>query len=750
MESLCHTFAWKTGLLLLLVSQGASQDSRGPASVLRNDFDRRVCDSPSPTSAEPVEDDLSCVSQSLRKLKCQWQTANQRDAKMYLYVNTFTGNPEQPCTCSEDWCGSCPGLCCSWKVSPYDPTCLAIMIKTATATQVCNVTFNHSMIVLPDPADEVKVNQTESYRELEVSWETPLYLSEFEPGFFYTVGYRPKDVSAYGLRDWQNETGYYHGRSTTVRLTSLHGWVDYDVRVRLRSGARPPPWPDNGTDGWWSSEASGSGSTAQGAPEVAPAVGVGTFEVESDADSGRRAVALQWRPVPPLLHNGPGLEYRVLVRDQTNNTVRNLTEIGSSVRIDNLNKNTSYRMEITAANRAGVGLETAAVRIPAAPPPAPLLPAVVYHAGTRHYELRWPAEENLTYTAYVCTDGLPSSAPCKNNLYWKNLGSASAVNLTLEELNVTDSLTPDKVRFALSAETFAEDSSGMAWDSCVHPQQYNTQHSAPEIFPDYDSTMNSVSLRWSADCVARGGVIEEVQAIWCEGHGSCDDAGNETPMKNESDVFSGVVVLDGLREGSDYATNLRLKYRGGFSGWSSPLLFSTKSSVLPTWLIVIIVIAAVAVTVVVLAAGVYSRRRIEVMVREVRREIHLPEGLDDHHFPSGKAGEIDVDVPLRPIDVGDSQSNKNVYVVSSQVLPVDKMHLQSPSSGDRSRAQNNTEERKLFAQNGYVLPMFTTDVSDDGQDLLASAEDSGITVRLEADGSSGMRGQKDHEDRSLH
>lgn len=69
----------------------------------------------------------------------------------------------------------------------------------------------------------------------------------------------------------------------------------------------------------------------------------------------------------------------------------------------------------------------------------------------------------------------------QTNLYWKNLGSVSAVNLTLEELNVTDSVTPDEVRFALSAETFAEDSSGMAWDSCIHPQQYNTQHSAPEI-----------------------------------------------------------------------------------------------------------------------------------------------------------------------------------------------------------------------------------------------------------------------------
>ncbi|XP_070000363.1 interleukin-12 receptor subunit beta-1 isoform X2 [Penaeus vannamei] len=713
MKSLCHVDAWKTGLLFLLASHAASQDSRRSASILRNDFDRKVCDSPSPTSAEPVEDDLSCVSLSRRKLKCQWQTANQRDAKMYLYNYTPTWNPEdkntrRPCTCVEDWCASCLGLCCLWKVSPYDPTAPEIMIVTATATQVCNVTFNHSIIVRPDPAADVKVNQTGSYRELEVSWETPPFLLEFQPGLFYSVGYRPKNVSAYGLLEWQNETGSYHGRSTTVRLASLHGGVDYEVRVRLRSGARPPPAPDGGDDGWWSTEASGNAVTLQGAPEVAPAVGVGTFEVESDADSGRRAVALQWRPVPALLHNGPGLEYRVLVTDRTNNTVRNLTENGASVRIDNLNENMSYRMEIVAANRAGVGLQTAAVRVPAAPPPAPLLQAVVYHAGTRRYELRWPAKENLTYTAYVCTDGLSSSAPCKSNLYWKNLGSASAVNLTLEELNVTDSVTPDEVRFALSAETFAEDSSGMAWDSCIHPQQYNTQHSAPEIITNYDSTTNSVSLRWRADCAARGGVIEEVQAIWCEGRDSCVEAGNGIPRKNESDVFSGVVVLEGLREGSAYTANLRLRYRDGLSGWSSPLPFATKSSALPTWLIVTIVIVAIAVTVVVLSAGVYSRRRIEVIVREVQREIILPEGLVDQHYLSERARERQP----QPLD---SRSNKNVQAPSSQVLPLDKMHLQSLSSGDRSRAQNNIEEKKiLIDQNGYVLPVFN-DVGEDSQ-----------------------------------
>lgn len=43
------------------------------------------------------------------------------------------------------------------------------------------------------------------------------------------------------------------------------------------------------------------------------------------------------------------------------------------------------------------------------------------------------------------------------------------------------------------------------------------------------------------------------------------------------------------------------------------------------------------------------------------------------------------------------------------------MHLQSLSSGDRSRAQNNIEEKKiLIDQNGYVLPVFN-DVGEDSQ-----------------------------------
>ncbi|XP_047484748.1 uncharacterized protein LOC125036307 isoform X2 [Penaeus chinensis] len=718
MESFCLSNVRKVGVLLLLVSHVTSQDPWRPVSVLRSDSGQGRSD-----SEDTVTENLSCVSVNLESLMCRWEIPKipVSNYTMYLYNWLHFWDVKQSCTCYEEWCNSCPGVCCHWKAPAYDFTAPELMIELSIASSARNETFNQSVIVLPGPAENLRINTTESYQELEVRWDTPKFLLNFKPGLFYSVDYRPKNASVFGSFDWMSVAGHYNDKRATVRLTSLHGWVDYEVRVRLRSGARPPPDADDDDDDdpWWRSVVS-EAVTSQGAPEVAPAVGVGTFEVESDADSGRRAVALQWRPVPPLLHNGPGLEYRVLVRDQTNKTVKKLTETGTFVKIEDLDKDSSYRMEITAENRAGVGLETVAVRIPAAPPPAPLLPAVVYHAGTRHYELRWPAKENLTYTAYVCTDGLSFLSPCSSNLYWKNLGSASAANLTLGELNMTDSVTPDEVRFALSAETFAEDSSGMAWDSCVHPQQYNTQHSAPEIITDYDSTTNSVSLRWSANCAARGGVIEEVQAIWCEGHGSCDDA--ETPMKNESDVFSGVVVLEGLREGSEYAANLRLRYRGGLSGWSSPLLFSTKSLALPTWLIVIIVIVAIAVTVVVLVAGVYSRRKIKVIAQDAQRQIILPEGLGDSSAFQDPRRQDDDIRSRNSFTTAVMNNHDSIYdnvqysePLSAHVMCLDKEYFQTPFSGGRGLAQSNVDNETppLISQPGDVMPVFPSDVTGD-------------------------------------
>lgn len=67
----------------------------------------------------------------------------------------------------------------------------------------------------------------------------------------------------------------------------------------------------------------------------------------------------------------------------------------------------------------------------------------------------------------------------QGNLYWKGVGRTSAVNITLQEMNISQSAS--KPRFALSAENEARESSGMAWDTCARPQDYDSKPKSPVI-----------------------------------------------------------------------------------------------------------------------------------------------------------------------------------------------------------------------------------------------------------------------------
>lgn len=50
------------------------------------------------------------------------------------------------CTCYEEWCGSCSGVCCHWKAPAYDFTAPEIMIELSTGSSTLNETFNQPLI----------------------------------------------------------------------------------------------------------------------------------------------------------------------------------------------------------------------------------------------------------------------------------------------------------------------------------------------------------------------------------------------------------------------------------------------------------------------------------------------------------------------------------------------------------------------------------------------------------------------------
>lgn len=50
------------------------------------------------------------------------------------------------CTCYDDWCDSCPGVCCHWEAPAYDFTSSEIKIELLAETDVYTVLLNHSLI----------------------------------------------------------------------------------------------------------------------------------------------------------------------------------------------------------------------------------------------------------------------------------------------------------------------------------------------------------------------------------------------------------------------------------------------------------------------------------------------------------------------------------------------------------------------------------------------------------------------------
>lgn len=192
MKSFCLDNARKFGVLLMLVSQVTS-------SVLQ-DSSKGGRD-----TEDTVVENLSCASVNSESLQCMWEIPKVPSVSsytMYLYNWLHFWHVKQPCTCYEDWCDSCPGVCCHWKAPEYDFTSPEVMIELSTGTSERNATFDHFSIVIPGPAEKLSISTTESYQELEVRWETPKFFLNFEPGLFYSVDYRPKNVSVFGAFDW--------------------------------------------------------------------------------------------------------------------------------------------------------------------------------------------------------------------------------------------------------------------------------------------------------------------------------------------------------------------------------------------------------------------------------------------------------------------------------------------------------------------------------------------------------------------
>nr|XP_053655599.1 uncharacterized protein LOC128704500 [Cherax quadricarinatus] len=448
----------------------------------------------------------------------------------------------------------------------------------------------------------------------------------------------PNDLTFYHHADYLGATGQCQGPKCETVVQLDHWWTQYTLRVRLRSGAATMTLMD---DGWWSDWSPLSVLTPTSLPEVAPAVGPGTFLVTFR--SPLRDLTFTWRPVPTLLHNAPDFTYFVSASVSTTRvTVTNATVKGTCFTFANLSSSQSYRLEVVGQNSEGIGHERSWVLVWAARdmPQVPILPVVIIHQLQEQqllYELRWSSSgAGHGYTVYLCSGHLGTSHTCQAAIYWLALGELTSVNLTLADFNLTDADGGSGVIFGVSVEVVESGaSSGMSWDICTTPRVYSTALTPPTVDTPVVMSEGKVRMPWALDCDAWAGVVLALEVTYCPGHYTFPwECQGEVQV--ESEVWLGEVEVRHLEPDTLYTVWLRVTYRAGTSQWSPAQYFTTDNSPVKVvwWMVVVMVVVGLSSVVILVTLIRCAVRNLSVTMDDIHRDIHIPEGLISYNTPN--------------------------------------------------------------------------------------------------------------------
>ncbi|XP_070000011.1 uncharacterized protein [Penaeus vannamei] len=621
---------------------------------------------------------LTCISANLEYLNCSWRQpynpAQNNDYGAYLYNRTWH------CNYGRDQCVANT----SNGYRPEDPSPPLIF---STENVLGPASFTHTIdnwaAMLPKPAEDFAVEE-KSPMKISVTWTSPSPLRNFPPGLFYRLDLRGLNHSVSTM----TTVGKYSNSSTWEVETQVpFPWLTYEIKLRLRSGRRNATTDAHWEDGWSSEPVHEAVEIKPAAPWAAPEVDVGTFRVNRSADSSRMELTAMWRRLPPLLHNGPGLRYVVMCSNYSK--IVNTTEPMAT--FPNLPTG-SYRVTIKPENTEGPSNETSHIDINEKLPPTPALSVVVFHRTTKQYELRWEGESNYTYTVYVCIDDT-SSKDCKGNLYWKGVGRTSAVNITLQEMNISQSAS--KPRFALSAENEARESSGMAWDTCARPQDYDSKPKSPVI--EITETDESVILSWSLSCTNRSGIVEKAEASWGPKQHNCS-----------SQISSELQIpKHELQRDTNYTICLRLLYRSGYSDWSTTTYSIGKDSI-PIGIIVLLASISVVVVTVLVLVGKRIFRHIHKAHKELTRHINMPSVLSEEGegatLKDQRGSHCDLGTPCKaPEEVKQSPKDKTRWRATDDKIQETKLRPEEKEKQAYIFGMSHAEGQQGGSCAGYVL-----------------------------------------------
>ncbi|KAK3873639.1 hypothetical protein Pcinc_021363 [Petrolisthes cinctipes] len=584
-------------------------------------------------------EEWQCLSYNWEVLECHWllpYNPAQGDNEPYKsYLRTHNNNTS--CRCEGRKCtyqsASCSMFCCAWPAETYYSNQERTMFMDFMVSNALGGPqkyhyphlIHHWSVVLPDPAEDVALELVEG-RTVEVRWKTPAALRHFPPCLTYLLQYRLSSQDS----PWTlGGEGTCCSEECVRKVEVEYWWSNYQIRVRLRSSVA------SDYEQWWSSWSPINFTTPSIAPMSGPTLGPGSYQVSEAEVPEQRHLTLSWQPLQPRLHNGPLFTYTATTTQlhQVESVAADLVT-NTFATFYNLSSTVTYRVEVASKNSEGVS-DPSVVLVGASPslPITPFLPVVITHTPqpNQHvYELRWSQEHEeqsaVNYTVYLCTDNQETPQPCQGQLYWLPVGNVTAVNVTLADLQGSGEAS-GQLRFAVSGEGETGMSSGLAWDTCSIPRPYTTNRRPPTPSkPIVEEGI--VRVPWTAECQDWAGVLEGVQATYCQGHHNTTLDCHGDVDKVDCEVWSGEVKLVGMSAGVEYTVWLRLLYRAGSSLHSTPTTLITTNTHQVSWQMVTAVVVVSVLVVAVLTLTLFiSVRVVRAFRGQLTRPIILPEGL---------------------------------------------------------------------------------------------------------------------------
>ncbi|XP_066940420.1 uncharacterized protein [Macrobrachium rosenbergii] len=598
---------------------------------------------------------FSCISYNWEELICRWDVPFNPAQTFNRYRPVLFSGGKYLTNCGNGRSCQYSNLsgtqCCYWnKADGYQPRNrnLSLIFYIKDVFTSSDFEFHHSIddlaVVLPDSAEELKLTVTAN-RALTISWRIPSSLIGFPAGLLYRIDYRIIDARCTSSThcNWRLVSEERCSCENCRRQLQVEfPGLKYGFRVRLRSAAAAKVALD-GDDGW-SNAADSSIEVPPQRPWTAPAIIAGSFQVkENPYDPELRRVTLSWQPLHFTQFNGRHFRYAIVASGtgSVDNEMKVLTE-DTTVTFPNMSRNMNYRIEIRSVNSVGESEDKSVLYIPMSTniPRPPILPAAVYHEELGQYELRWQGDNGSTYKLFLCLDFDVDKEACREQIYWMSAGEVSAVNVTLEDFNVTELTKVGVPHFAISSQNKNGSFSGMKWACCRVPQTHkNKLPDQPTIITVTNVNNVTVLIRWTTSCESWGSLIKEVIVEYCEGQheqvSSCKTTSVRGSITTSASDCLNDFLLPGLSPGTKYTVWISLvSFQELSSQRSHRRVFTTQITKemrgLETWAIIVVSFGCLAfVAAIVVLGKVIAWKALEI-VKDWKTQPQLPAPIADY------------------------------------------------------------------------------------------------------------------------